>query len=69
MATTSVLIVGAGAAGCAAAFALNGDARFKTTVWDPQPCAGGVATTVHFPSLGDLPINDGVQVENGNGYH
>eukprot|EP00002_Diphylleia_rotans_P030393 TRINITY_DN623_c0_g3_i3.p1 TRINITY_DN623_c0_g3~~TRINITY_DN623_c0_g3_i3.p1 ORF type:complete len:472 (-),score=89.25 TRINITY_DN623_c0_g3_i3:142-1557(-) len=58
-----VCIVGAGAAGCAAAWALNraGD-RFEVDVWEACAQAGGVATSENIGSEKEpLLINDGVQ--------
>ena len=58
-----ILIVGAGAAGCAAAWSLiNSNIRNKCAgeeiiydveVWDPARCAGGVATTSHFSVINE----------------
>ena len=55
-----VLIVGAGAAGTAAAWSLGRyPDRFDVEVWEKESKAGGVATTEDI--LGGQRINDGVQ--------
>ncbi|KAI0674921.1 FAD/NAD-P-binding domain-containing protein [Trametes maxima] len=59
-----VCIVGAGAAGMSAAYALSRHPdKFEVTVFDKQPVAGGMATSVDIdPALyGASYINDGVQ--------
>ena len=55
-----VLVIGAGAAGMAAAWSLGRfPDRFEVVVWEAAPCAGGVATS---EDVGDgVVINDGVQ--------
>lgn len=63
---TRVLIVGAGAAGSAAAWSLSRfPEKFDVTVIDPAPRAGGVATSIPIRdasgSDAKLYINDGVQ--------
>jgi predicted NAD/FAD-binding protein len=60
---TRVLIVGSGAAGTAAAWALARHPRFEVDVWEAAPQAGGVATseTVPLEGNGSAWINDGVQ--------
>uniref|UniRef100_A0A7S1I1J0 Amine oxidase domain-containing protein n=1 Tax=Eutreptiella gymnastica TaxID=73025 RepID=A0A7S1I1J0_9EUGL len=55
-----VLVIGAGAAGMAAAWSLaRFPEKFIVEVWDPAPCAGGVATSVDV--LDGVVVNDGVQ--------
>jgi predicted NAD/FAD-binding protein len=59
-----VLVVGAGAAGCAAAWSLSrSPERFEVSLWDAAPVAGGVATTesVQLPDGTAAALNDGVQ--------
>eukprot|EP00123_Amoebidium_parasiticum_P003228 comp14519_c0_seq1/m.10718 comp14519_c0_seq1/g.10718 ORF comp14519_c0_seq1/g.10718 comp14519_c0_seq1/m.10718 type:complete len:490 (-) comp14519_c0_seq1:1-1470(-) len=65
-----VLVVGAGAAGMAAAWSLSQiPDRYEVEVWDSESCAGGVATNVEISSVAEdtsqIPqgiwINDGVQ--------
>ncbi|CAL1546864.1 unnamed protein product [Lymnaea stagnalis] len=57
-----VLIVGAGASGIAAAYALGKlPEKFDVHVWEKCGQAGGVATTEKIEGPGDLIMNDGVQ--------
>ena len=59
---TRVLVVGGGAAGTAAAWALSRHAdRFAVSLWEAAPALGGVATTecVSFPDGSAATINDG----------
>ncbi|OJT10958.1 hypothetical protein TRAPUB_12520 [Trametes pubescens] len=59
-----VCIVGAGASGMSAAYALSKHPdKFKVTVFDKQPLAGGMATSVDIDpaKYGASYINDGVQ--------
>lgn len=59
-----VCIVGAGASGMSAAYALSKHPdKFKVTVFDKQPVAGGMATSVDIDpaKYGASYINDGVQ--------
>ncbi|KAL8569686.1 hypothetical protein ACOMHN_005803 [Nucella lapillus] len=55
-----VLVVGAGAAGTAAAYCLmKSPDKFCVDIWEKGPVAGGVATSNTIP--GDTYVNDGVQ--------
>lgn len=59
-----VCIVGAGASGMSAAYALSRHPdKFNVTVFDKQPVAGGMATSIDIdPSkYGASYVNDGVQ--------
>ncbi|XP_005111352.1 uncharacterized protein LOC101864185 isoform X2 [Aplysia californica] len=57
-----VLIVGSGASGTAAAYALGKHPdKFDVQVWEKLSLPGGVATSEHIEGPGDLVINDGVQ--------
>ncbi|KAH9895234.1 FAD/NAD-P-binding domain-containing protein [Cubamyces lactineus] len=59
-----VCIVGAGAAGMSAAYALSRHPdRYQVTVFDKQPVAGGMATSIDVDpaKYGASYINDGVQ--------
>lgn len=59
-----VCIVGAGASGMAAAYALSRHPdRFQVTVYDKQNVAGGMATSLEIDAnaYGASYINDGVQ--------
>ncbi|CAG5120407.1 unnamed protein product [Candidula unifasciata] len=57
-----VLIVGSGASGIAAAYALGKcPDRFDVHVWEKSALPGGVASSVRIEGPGNLFINDGVQ--------
>jgi predicted NAD/FAD-binding protein len=56
-----VLVVGSGAAGTAAAWALAQDQRFYVEVWEAAPQAGGVATSETLGGGSTVWLNDGVQ--------
>ncbi len=59
-----VLVVGGGAAGSAAAWALSRDpSRFAVSLWEAAPVLGGVATTetLTLPDGSSVDANDGVQ--------
>ena len=59
-----VCVVGAGAAGMSAAYALSRHpARFEVTVFDKEDVAGGMATSIDVDAaqFGAAYVNDGVQ--------
>jgi len=57
-----VLIVGSGASGTAAAYALGRHPdKFDVQVWEKKALPGGVATSEKIDGPDDLEINDGVQ--------
>ncbi len=60
---TRVLVVGSGAAGTAAAWALSRTDRFEVEVWEAAPQAGGVATSERIDEGEQAAswLNDGVQ--------
>lgn len=58
---TRICIIGAGAAGMAAAWSLSRyPERYELEIWEKEKCAGGMATSEHIPAASSF-INDGVQ--------